>query len=142
MSRVAQGNGDDHADAALKHLNDCQALRAAGRYDGAGYLAGYVIECCLKTLIIVGSAGGAFGHDLSALSADAVRFAALPASRTAKYASWQTAPHFVSIYTSWRPALRYRPSGEITVAIAADWLAEAERVYSATVAEMRMDGAV
>jgi len=45
--------GDDHPDAAAKNLDDALALLAAGRFDGAGYLAGYVVECSLKTVIVL-----------------------------------------------------------------------------------------
>ena len=32
-------------------MQDSGVLLAGGRYDGAAYLAGYVVECALKTLI-------------------------------------------------------------------------------------------
>ena len=51
MSRLAQPNGDDYPDAAQKHLVDADLLFQAGRFDGAGYLTGYVVECVLKTYI-------------------------------------------------------------------------------------------
>lgn len=51
MSGLRQGNGDDYPDAAEKHLEDSKVLMAGSRHDGAAYLAGYVVECVLKTLI-------------------------------------------------------------------------------------------
>ena len=51
MSRLRQGNGDDYPDAAGKHMEDSNVLIAGSRYDGGAYLAGYVVECSLKTLI-------------------------------------------------------------------------------------------
>lgn len=45
--------GDDHPDAAAKNLDDASALFGARRFDGAAYLAGYVVECSLKTVIVV-----------------------------------------------------------------------------------------
>ena len=45
--------GDDHPDAAAKNLDDAMTLLAARRFDGAGYLAGYVVECSLKTVIVL-----------------------------------------------------------------------------------------
>ncbi|HSN99958.1 MAG TPA: hypothetical protein VLS89_16800 [Candidatus Nanopelagicales bacterium] len=52
MSNLAY-QGDDHPEAAAKHLDDAKALLAAMRYDGAGYLAGYVLECSLKTIVLL-----------------------------------------------------------------------------------------
>ncbi|MDW8396565.1 MAG: HEPN domain-containing protein, partial [Anaerolineae bacterium] len=52
MSRPHQPNRDDYPRAALKHLEDAEALLKAHRYDGAGYHAGYVVECALKTLLL------------------------------------------------------------------------------------------
>ena len=50
MSRL-QSNGDNFPEAAEKHLEDASVLIAGARYDGTAYLAGYVVECALKTLI-------------------------------------------------------------------------------------------
>lgn len=43
-----QSPADNFRDAALRHFADAKALYAAGRYDGAVYLAGYVAEGALK----------------------------------------------------------------------------------------------
>ena len=50
MSRLKTVQGDDHPEAAGKHLLDAGALLAAGRADGAAYLSGYVVECSLKSI--------------------------------------------------------------------------------------------
>ena len=145
MSRLSQANGDDHPDAAGKHLDDAVTLLTAGRNDGAAYLAGYVVECSLKSLILFehGHAvwSGRGGHDLNALSAEALRLASLPGARTAKYVSFGTPGH--SLYTQpggWTHHLRYRPPGTIPPATAADWLAEATQAFSSIVVAMRLDG--
>jgi hypothetical protein len=44
---------DDFPGAASKHVLDGEALLAANRFDGAGYLAGYAVECTTKTLVQV-----------------------------------------------------------------------------------------
>ncbi|XXY53413.1 hypothetical protein WME91_19980 [Sorangium sp. So ce269] len=54
MSNLALGNKDDYPAAAAKHLDDASALLGAKRFDGAGYLAGYVIECSLRSVVMVG----------------------------------------------------------------------------------------
>jgi hypothetical protein len=54
MSNLALGNRDDFPEAARKHLNDAEVLLQADRFDGAGYLAGYVVECSLRTVVMAG----------------------------------------------------------------------------------------
>lgn len=50
-SKLALASGDDHPEAAAKHLADAAALMAAARPDGAAYLSGYVVERGLKDRI-------------------------------------------------------------------------------------------
>ena len=45
MSSLLQQNGDDYPEAAGKHIEDADLLLQAQRFDGAGYLTGYVVEC-------------------------------------------------------------------------------------------------
>lgn len=69
MSRLALPSGDDHPEAAGRHLTDASILQQDDRCDGAAYLAGYVIECTLKTIIVFRTAAGQpRGHDLDGLS--------------------------------------------------------------------------
>lgn len=84
---------DDHPEAAGKHFEDARALYRASRFDGAAYLAGYVVECSLKTILLHDASyepgthaheptklrawhrklrGKGFGHDLGRLLASAV----------------------------------------------------------------------
>ena len=72
---------DNYPEAAWKHVTDSEALLAAKRYDGAGYLAGYAVECTLKTLIWVESGRGRGGHNLTHLSGTAVHLLSLPGSK-------------------------------------------------------------
>lgn len=53
MSRIKRNNDDDHPGAAGKHLADALTLLDAGRADGAAYLSGYVVECALKSVLIL-----------------------------------------------------------------------------------------
>ena len=53
MSKLKSKNGDDHPEAAGKHLSDASTLLTASRLDGAAYLAGYVVECSLKAVMLV-----------------------------------------------------------------------------------------
>src|ERR1035441_2033403 len=53
VSSKRQATGEDYPAAAGKHCDDAGALLAASRFDGAAYLAGYAVECMLKTVIQV-----------------------------------------------------------------------------------------
>jgi len=80
MSSLKQDSGEDFPEAAEKHLLDSQLLLEKDRFDGAAYLAGYVVECSLKTIIQKENRSVPRIHDLSKLRADALRFAARPKS--------------------------------------------------------------
>ena len=69
---------DDYPGAASKHLLDSEALLAASRFDGAGYLAGYAVECTIKTVIQV-EKKPPHDHDLGRLSRDALLLKPFPA---------------------------------------------------------------
>ena len=146
-SKIRQANGDDHPEAAGKNLTDAQALESQNRHDGAGYLAGYVVECCLKTVVLIEQGArtwnGRTGHDLRFLSANALRFASIASAKTAKYAPFGNAGH--PIYdpnVGWRETLRYREQGAVPAATAQAWIAEAYFVFQKTVAQMRLDGVI
>lgn len=143
MSKLTQANGDDHPDAAAKHLVDAQGLYAAARHDNAGYLAGYVVECCLKTVVLAETGTFHGGHNLNGLSVRVLTLAAVAGSKTAKYVSTLSAVQ--TIYdpaSGWHPELRYRPEGQVTAAIAAQWVQEAENIYKMTIVPMRLDGVI
>jgi hypothetical protein len=141
VSKLRQPNGDDHPEAAGKHLEDAQSLLKSSRLDGAAYLAGYVVECSLKTIAFAMAAGKS-GHGLRGLSVEALRLVALPAGKVAKYRPTMTSGH--SLYdprTGWRPELRYRAPGHGNL-VASDWVAEAKTVYESVVVPMKLDGVI
>lgn len=47
---------NDYPAAAKKHLNDAKVLFVNRRFDGTVYLAGFVIECALRTVVMMGHA--------------------------------------------------------------------------------------
>ena len=145
MSNLRQTSGDDYPEAAQKNAQDALELLRANRYDGAGYLAGYAVECALKTIVQVESGEGdrVWGHNLNDLSRSALLFASLPAAKTARYV------HLPAITTlsyglphGWQETLRYRPMGTIPSETAKAWVAEAERLCNETIASMRLDGVI
>ncbi|MBI4669640.1 MAG: hypothetical protein HY747_10755, partial [Elusimicrobia bacterium] len=146
-SRLRQSNGDDHPEAAGKHLADAGILQTAGRHDGAAYLAGYVVECCLKTVVLIEIGmpiwNSRKGHDLRFLSVEALRLAVIPGARTARYAPFQTIGHPIYDATvGWRETLRYREPGYVLAGNAQSWLDEAKMVFQKTIVSMRLDGVI
>lgn len=150
MSSIRQPNGEDHAEAAGKHLDDATLLWANDRWDGAAYLAGYVVECSLKSVILVGTggardwSGGGAGHALSTLSNKAMAWlsAAAFSGRSAKYAPTLAAARKIALPppAGWQVDQRYFPAGHILEPVATAFVTEAEAVYVATVIEMKKDG--
>jgi len=132
---------DNYPEAAGKHAVDCAALLAASRFDGAGYLAGYVVECVLKTLIRVENTAPRFDHDLGRLSRKAAKLASLPSQKTAKYV---TTPNVTiltyGLPTGWDENLRYEAPGAVTEATAKAWVAEAQRLHREVIVAMKLDG--
>ena len=141
MSKFKCPNGDDHPDAAGKHLLDALTLKENERFDGAAYLSGYVIECSLKTLIILQTKRSIGGHELDKLSRNVLELARLPTSKTARYN--RVISSKLSIrdpVKGWKPILRYRAEGSLSPAEAEIWVNEAVAVYQSTVAQMKLDG--
>jgi len=148
MSNMRQSSGEDYPDAARKHYTDARALMSRRRFDGAAYLAGYVVECLLKTLIQVDRATNApvleFRHDLNKLSGEALRLAALPSSRTAPYLprGTFTSLSYADPPSGWKETLRYHYEGTIPRATSSAWLAEARRLYVHVLGRLREAGEV
>jgi hypothetical protein len=150
MSAQLLENGDDYPDAATKHLDDARALLRAGRFDGAAYLAGYVIECSLKALVVFEDSRGRppwearrarkFKHHIRDLGAEALRLASALGSFSARYQPNLRKDH--PVHSAWKETLRYRGTGAVTPEVAAEWLDEAELVWRSVVGEMKLDGVV
>ena len=171
MSNLAR-QGDDHPEAAAKHLDDAAALLAARRYDGAGYLAGYVLECAFKTIIILEEIAQTAGLTPTTLAADlktggpainaglesgmkkALKLKhdldklSKEALRLASLSGAATAKYAPStaagaIYAgALTESIRYHKPGSVGATVASQWHIEAKIVYESTVAEMRRDGVV
>src|ERR1017187_4557510 len=132
---------DDYPGAASKHVLDSEALLAANRFDGAGYLAGYAVECAIKTLAQVEGNRLPRHHNLCDLSRRALVLAALPSGRTARYL---TNPNFTTLTygdpPGWKETMRYQAAGFVTQADAVAWVAEARRLHDEVILEMKKDG--
>lgn len=141
MSRLRSSNGDDHPDAAHKHLLDAGVLLARERSDGAAYLSGYVVECALKSLHVLETGQALRGHDFRSLLSQVNAVATVAGAKTAKYLGRATSGVLTSAIASWTPDMRYyAPS--IALDVAQGWYACARDVFQETVHQMRLDGVI
>lgn len=139
MSKLALANGDDHPEAAARHLADAKTLLTAARADGAAYLSGYVVECSLKSIFQVQTGSALHGHDWPSLHRQVAAVAAVAGAKTAKYFGATTSAVLTAPIVSWRPSLRYK-APSVSVADAHAWHATAALVFGETIAQMRLDG--
>ena len=139
MSLLKQRNGDDYPAAALKHLQDADVLIKGRRFDGAAYLAGYVVECVLKTLIQVETGRADHSHDLNVLRKKVAEFAVRTGSRTGKFLEGLEPLNSSEVF-DWKPDMRYRKPG-IAPDTAETWLRDARGVYDRIIGSLLTDGA-
>jgi hypothetical protein len=122
-------------DLARARIRDAEALRRAGRYDGAVYLAGYAVELCLKARIcrtlrwqgFPETTGEFHGftslktHNLDVL----LRLSGVEAKvKATSLGDW-------SLAAQWSPEIRYRPAGSATATDADDMLLVAKNLRRA-----------
>lgn len=140
MSKLLQPNGDDHPEAARKHVDDATVLRDGSRADGSAYLAGYVVECCLKALLQHEGAAP-WGHPLKDLASQVSVVCTVAGAKTAPYLTAPVLSVPAAPIAAWNPELRYR-APSMTVADANAWLEDARAIYQATVEQMFLDGVI
>lgn len=132
---------DDYRAAARRHMFDAAVLKGQQRYDGAAYLAGYVVECSLKTLIEMESGPVKPVHDLARLR-DAISDLSRQAdARTARFAGVVADVLQHAAILAWEPQMRYRASA-VGADQAKQWTTEAQAVYSAVIGGLFLDGAL
>lgn len=141
MSKLVQPDGDDHPEAAGKHLGDADVLLAASRFDGAGYHAGYVVECVLKTILLAEAHPLERSHDLAGLGARAFAAASAAGAVVATHLTPTLLSSDVSaVSAGWRETLRYRPAGVVSKADAEAWVMEARTLFTAIIEPLWLDG--
>lgn len=121
---------------------DSEALLTVKRYDGAGYLAGYTVECTLKTLIWVESGRDRGGHDLNNLTSQALQLLSLPGQRTASYVKHHNITSLSYGSAGWRPSLRYEAEGTVLKAVSEAWVSEGRRLHDEIIIPMKLDGVI
>lgn len=127
MSRLALPGGDDHPEAAQRHLLDAEALIAQQRADGAAYMSGYVVECALKSLYVLETGQGLPVHGFGSLLQQVGALAAVAGAKTARYFGPATRGVLASAIASWTPEMRYRAPA-LTLGVAQSWHACARDV--------------
>ena len=130
---------EDFPKAALKHLQDAQALLKSNRFDGAAYLAGYVVECALKTMIEVERKNVPHIHDLSQLQSRLQALAVVAGSRTGNL--YVAITQAINQIHSWIPEMRYREP-YVAAPVAGSWLAEADDVYKKVIGSLTLAGLI
>ena len=130
---------DDFPKAALKHLQDAQALLKSNRFDGAAYLAGYVVECARKTMIEVERKNVPHIHDLSQLQSRLQALAVVTGSHTGQL--YVAIAQAINQIHSWIPEMRYREPS-VAAPVAGSWLAEADDVYKKVIGSLTLAGLI
>lgn len=128
---------------ALKHHEDVEGLFAAGRFDNAAYLAGYVIECGLKTLLLREGMPAAkqLGHDLPLMTGNALSLAVQMAPAIRRYRVPDSAD-FQHIVAHWGPEERYEATGFMDRAKAESRLRAVRETFTALIVPQLLDGTV
>lgn len=138
VSNLAKPNGDDYPEAARRHLVDAETLLKDGRAAGAAYLSGYVVECSLKSLLVL-EGTAAWGHGLPDLASQVMAVNATAGAKSARYITDATKTLPTSAVMNWSPSLRYQ-APNVDVPTSAAWVEAAKSLYMDTVAEMWKDG--
>jgi HEPN domain-containing protein len=135
------GQDDRFAQAAGRHLVDAKVLAAENRFDNAVYLAGYVVECSLKTVISyhLGEAEARrWRHDLTGLQGPALQqLTVLVPHAQVRMPSSGTQG---TVLESGHPERRYWASCQWTQEETTVALGRAFEIYRDTVVAMVLDG--
>lgn len=119
----------DYPRAAIKNLEDAKSLLVAARWDGAGYHAGFVVECTLNALYLrAGGNPSNLPHGLNRL-ADGVNEIAGSKHGARKLAPGQFAVISRAGFHRWHPNTRYEAEGIISEAQARSWVQAANNFY-------------
>lgn len=118
---------ETYSEAAIKHFDDADDLAQRGRYDGAGYLVGYTVECAIKHAIEATRPTASAPHKhLPELIEAAKR--ALGGRR--KH-SMLTLLEKTNLMSGWKIDSRYAPAGSITKQQFEEWKLDASRALGA-----------
>ena len=133
---------EDFASAAVRHWDTAVFLGAAGRWQQAAYLAGYLAECSLKALLkhaVPSILPRPMGHNLIALSGDALEMAWLLTPATRRYRVEPVISGAPGI-GDWRPEHRYERTGFRPLKRFQQAVVEAQKVGRSVLIELVLVG--
>jgi hypothetical protein len=133
---------EDFASAAVRHWDTAVFLGSAGRWQQAAYLAGYLAECSLKALLKLASPSilpRPLGHNLAALSGDALEMAWVLTPATRRYRVKPVVSGAPGI-ADWRPEHRYERTGFRPLKRFRQTVEEAQLVGQSVLIELVLDG--
>ncbi len=136
--------GDDFVSAALRHAEDAGLLLREGRYDNAGYLAGYAVECSWKTLISFcsGPAPRSISHDLTTLTGRALELTSILFPGGQVLYRLDVDPAQAKAAWGWSPSWRYATTGTVGQAQAKQLVQAAVDCSERIVHALILDGTV
>lgn len=102
---------DDFVKTAQQMMKAARALQAAGAHRNACYLAGYVVECTLKTLLEV-AGEDPWGHEIKDLNEGLTRLHLAPADKIGRYGD--PSRHAPTIFLVVSRTSKTKPDGTIT----------------------------
>ncbi|SFU84921.1 HEPN domain-containing protein [Alicyclobacillus macrosporangiidus] len=132
---------DRYGQAASRHLRDAGLLLQNGRFDNAVYLAGYVAECCLKSVIEVFTTylhARSYGHNLSKLEGVGLQRAIRVCPQAQSYVPSVALTHTPLAHA--HPVRRYWKNGVWTQQCADAVVKLAKEIYRETIIRLVLDG--
>ena len=126
---------------AEKHLTDSSLFLDQKRFDNAGYLSGYVVECCLKALLDIDGMPSVkeLGHELPLMAGNALMLGYVLAPSRRRY-NLAATPDLDLLIRDWKPDSRYEKENTTTPALAESRVRGARAAYEQIVVAMILDG--
>ena len=135
---------EDFASATVRHWQTTDRLASEGYWQQAAYLAGYIAECSLKSLLertATTIPPRAVGHDLVTLVGDALELAWILTPLTRRYPIPPINSGAPGI-GEWRPEHRYARTGFLSEKRFKQIVSEARDVGSSVLIGLVLDGAL
>lgn len=128
---LKDGSPEDYEASAIRHFKDAGALAQGSKWDNAGHLVGFAVECAIKHKIGVVGEGEVKQH--------------LPEMLPAARKRLGTRQNFVGLFNlikgdvlkGWSVDHRYSQDNRVTKEIYEDWSRQAQRIMGASGLKIR-----